>query len=85
MAVGDTSDRYDPYADYLPNDLKLKTKIGLLYAWKARAQQYLAEKNPLATYRTVDENKFAWTLKDIYHVNYFYLNVHCFSFILLLN
>lgn len=67
MAVGDTSDRYDPYADYLPNDLKLKTKIGLLYAWKARAQQYLAEENPLATYRTVDENKFAWTLKDIYH------------------
>lgn len=53
---------YNPYPDYIRgDDPRYQEKTGILYAWKARAQQYIAEKDPLKTYRSTDENKIKWT------------------------
>lgn len=56
---------YNPYSYYAPDDLKLKSKPGILYAWKARALQYWQEKDPWKTYQAGDENKFHWTLAHL--------------------
>ena len=36
---------YDPYPTYIRgDDTRYKEKTGILYAWKARAHQYITEK-----------------------------------------
>jgi len=53
---------YNPYPNYIRgDDTRYQEKPGILYAWRARALQYIEEKDPLKTYRSVDENKVEWT------------------------
>lgn len=58
---------YNPYGTYDgSSDVRFYTKSGILGSWKARALQYITEKDPWKTYNSVDENKFNWTWRHIW-------------------
>jgi len=57
---------YNPYGYDGTDDVRFYTKSGLFGAWKARAAQYIKEKDPWKTYNSVDENKFHWTRKHLW-------------------
>jgi len=56
--------KWNPYEEVRPKINFEAFKPGVFYSWKARAWEYIRDKDPVKTYRTPDANKVPWTFVE---------------------